>query len=269
MYSTGIYATSLHVIHDKIIAEHNLSIAVSNNGEQWNIYSYINWDNSFPQYNNYVPIENQNIIVKSHLDSTLCDYESYNFYSKEDYPYIRYDWFNLKSYFIDSTYILTDTTTFIALSNDAKKWRYIEIPFINDSVYALKFSQEKILFLEINNGENYLTISDNYGDNWTRIKIIIDTNDYSNFDNYSIIDVFYEDSTIILKTIVTLWSSSEEIIRLQNYTSYYYSNDGNNFLPFYNNGLNIENYKKIIISKSIDKIDYYFTSIINGKLISI
>lgn len=267
-YNTGIYATSLHVVHDKIIAEHMLSLAVSANGEQWNVYAYPNWDNSFPEYTNQVPTYHQTISVESQRDSRVTYYDTdRSFNSKEDYPYITYDWFALTSYYRDSTYVLTDGHTFMALSHDAVAWKYVETPLVNDSVYALTFAEGTIAFLEITQGNTYLNVSDSYGKRWKRDIITLDTNSYA---SYSVVDVAIKQGQIYLETEVYYILDNEAMNVSKSYITFLYTKDAPLYEStdfFFDDNSNSTSPKNV--SRNLAELGYYFKSIHNGTLVGI
>ncbi|HLO59866.1 MAG TPA: hypothetical protein VK179_14055 [Bacteroidales bacterium] len=261
--STGIYVTSIHVINDKIIAEHNLSLAVSEDGIHWKLYAYFNWDNSYPEYTNQVPAENQTIYVFSFPDTAI------NF-NKEEYPYISYDWFSLKGYYRDSVYILTDTTSFMAVSDDAIRWNYIETPTKADSNLNLQYAHGKVIYLAAAKDSYYLYESTDFR-NWTRTKIETDSSDFEN--GFYIEDAFVLDTLLYLQ-VSTFYGDEEN--GLHEYSVTLCSEDSKHFRPCDATSIalagaidapaaSIMEYN----SKSMNKIHFIFKELRNGRLVGL
>jgi hypothetical protein len=256
--STGIYVTSLHVIKDKIIAEHSLSLAVSDDGMHWKLYAYSNWDNTYPEYLNTVPAENQTIRVFSFADTTV------NF-NREEYPYISYDWDKLKGYYRDSVYILTDTSSFVAVSHDANQWDYIETPTRADSNLCLQYAHGKVLYLEIAKGSYYLNLTSDFK-TWNRTKIETDSSDYEN--GFFIEDAFLQDTVLYLQ-VSTFYGGEENGVH--EYTVYLCSEDYIHFTPCDAASIALAGAidEPAFNSKSLNEIRFMFKELTNGKLVGL
>jgi hypothetical protein len=251
----------LHIVNDKIIAESDLSIAVSDNGVLWNIYAYKNWDNSYPQYRNIVPFENQTIDFISFPD-TIHD-ENYDW---EVYPYISYDWSTLKAYYRDSNYILTDTSSFIALSPDAVKWNFVETPTKGDSNLCLQYAFGKILYIENSNGAYFKNSSSDGGKSWNRTKIVIDSSYFEN--GFTFENAVFIDTTLYIQ-VTSFYGNEDEGIHFYNIDLI--SDDGINFKPDYLHDVeyDVMQYTKpaVIQLKSLTEINFQFKDLYHGKLI--
>ncbi len=261
-----IHATSVHLINDKIVVENGLSFSVSDDGINWKSYGYNNWDNSYPEYTNIVPPENQTVEIISYKDKGENDYGS------EEYPFVSYDWFSLISYYKDSTYVLTDNLRFIVISKDAVHWKVVEVPEKYKNTIGLQYANGKIYFID-NRKDNYYIQKSADGRKWESSQIYPDNIDigfekgYREFGSFE--DAIFIDSLLYLR--MSYWTINSELELAQFYSTDIVSADGSTFeivtgdAPDYDYS-QFSRKPGEIIPESLQEVNRQFKDIVTGKL---